>query len=246
MAYKFGIVGYGYVGRATHLGILKYRECVVHDINFHTKLEDLREVENIFICIPTFDQNDVKKIADILKKIKKFNKKAFCIIRSTLPIGSCKKLLRENSNLIYMPEFLRERFWREDCEKRPLVVGYDGKNLPNWLLEENIERCTTVEAELIKMFANNFAVMRIAYANIFYDLSQSFNANYNQIKDIFLKIKNDQEYFDMPGHDGTRGFGGNCLPKDLDFLIQSIKDKNPDHKWFSHIKKLNKKWQKKY
>jgi len=49
---------------------------------------------------------------------------------------------------------------------------------------------------------------------------------------------------DVPGHDGTRGFGGKCLPKDLDFLIETLDKHNINQNWFKHIRELNKKWTK--
>jgi UDP-glucose 6-dehydrogenase len=51
---------------------------------------------------------------------------------------------------------------------------------------------------------------------------------------------------EVPGHDGTRGFGGKCLPKDLDFMIDTLDSYKLDSQWFSNIRELNKKWQKKF
>jgi len=162
-------------------------------------------------------------------------------------LGACDKIQVEVGPIIYIPEFLRERYWDTDCLKRPLVVGCDVANfLPDWLLEEEIHECCTNEAELVKMFANNFAIMRIAFANVFYDLSESVGADYNVVKDMFFKIQQDQTYMEVPGHDGTRGFGGKCLPKDLDFLIETLDKHNIDQNWFKHIRELNKGWKEKF
>ena len=72
------------------------------------------------------------------------------------------------------------------------------------------------------MFSNNFAIMRIAFANVFYDLSESVGADYDNVLSMWQKVQQDQSYMEVPGHDGTRGFGGKCLPKDLDFLIETL------------------------
>jgi UDP-glucose 6-dehydrogenase len=144
-----------------------------------------------------------------------------------------------------MPEFLRERYWDTDCFKRPLVVGSDN-SIPQWLQDEEIKTCSTKEAELVKMYSNNFAVMRIAFANVFYDLAENVGADYNKVLDMYLDIQQDQTYMEVPGHDGTRGFGGKCLPKDLDFLIETLDEKGIDQNWFKHIRELNKRWQKKF
>jgi UDP-glucose 6-dehydrogenase len=162
-------------------------------------------------------------------------------------VGTCTKI--ENKlgiKVFYIPEFLRERYWEEDCLKRPLIVGHNDLTLPDWLLAEQIHQCSTNEAEMVKMFSNNIAVMKIAFANLFYDLSQQVGADYDQIKKMYFQIAHTQTYMEVPGHDGTRGFGGKCLPKDFDFIIDSLDSHNIDNDWFKNIRDLNKEWQKKF
>ena len=168
------------------------------------------------------------------------------MIRSTLPLGASERIQACVGSIIYIPEFLRERYWDTDCFKRPLVVGYDNVDLPQWLLDEEINICTTKEAELVKMYSNNFAVIKIAFANVFYDLAENVGADYDKVKDAFLKVQHSQTYLDVPGHDGTRGFGGKCLPKDLDFLIDTLEDQDINQNWFKHIRELNNGWKEKF
>lgn len=245
--YKFGILGYGYVGKATHKGLLNDSKAIVYDIMFDTDKSIIYEANTVFICIPTNTDEDIDNIINEIKDIQSHNPDAIFVIRSTLPLGACEKIQSQVGFIIYMPEFLRERYWDTDCLKRPLIVGCDVPNLlPEWLYKEEIHNCSTSEAELVKMFANNFAVVRIAFANVFYDLAQSVGADYNTVKDMFFKIQQDQTYMEVPGHDGTRGFGGKCLPKDLDFLIDTLDKHNIDQNWFKHIRELNNGWKEKF
>ena len=244
---NFGILGYGYVGRATHLGLLKNVPVIVHDSLIGTEISDLEYCDTIFICIPTSTKQDIDIMVDNISVLISQNSNCTIVIRSTLPIDTCKDI--ENKlgiKIFYIPEFLRERFWEEDCQKRPLVVGHSGKEIPLWLGKEELIECSLNEAELIKMFSNNFASMRIAFANLFYDVSQSIGADYEKIKNSYFKIAHNQTYMEVPGHDGTRGFGGKCLPKDFDFMIDTLDSKDLDSKWFKHIRDLNTKWQKKF
>jgi UDPglucose 6-dehydrogenase len=243
---KFGILGYGYVGKATHKGLLRDARTVVHDITFDTEKIILKECDTIFVCIPTETQTDINTVISEIAEIQEFNPCATFVIRSTLPLGACERIQSRVGNIIYIPEFLRERYWDTDCFKRPLVVGCDSKVLPQWLLDEEIKTCSTKEAELVKMFSNNFAVMRIAFANVFYDLSEDVGADYNKILDMYVDVQQDQTYMEVPGHDGTRGFGGKCLPKDLDFLIETLDQKGINQNWFKHIRELNKGWKEKF
>lgn len=243
---KLGILGYGYVGKATHKGLLKDQPAIVYDTMFDVDKSIIYKADIVFICIPTNTDEDIKTIITEIKDLQSHNNNVKIIIRSTLPLDSCHKIQEAVGPIIYIPEFLRERYWDTDCLKRPLIVGCDIADfLPDFLLDEDIYECSTSEAELVKMFANNFAVMRIAFANVFYDLAESVGADYDTVKDMFFKIQQDQTYMEVPGHDGTRGFGGKCLPKDLDFLIDTLDKHNIKQDWFKHIKELNKKWVKK-
>ena len=243
---KFGILGYGYVGKATHLGLLKNQKCAVYDILFDIDKNVLDDTDVVFICIPTNTDKDIDVIIEEIATLKKTNPNALVIIRSTLPLGACKRIQNAVGKIIYIPEFLRERYWDTDCLKRPLVVGHDRVQLPQWLIDDEIVECSTVEAELIKMYSNNFATVRIAFANLFYDLAQTVEANYDTVKDTYFKIQQDQTYMNVPGHDGSRGFRGKCLPKDLDFLINTLDEKRINQNWFKHIRELNKGWQEKF
>jgi UDPglucose 6-dehydrogenase len=241
---KFGILGYGYVGKATHKGLLKDQKAIVYDTIFDTPKDVIYSADVVFICIPTNTDNDIKIIIEEIKNLKQHNTKVQIVIRSTLPLGACDQIQQEAGDIIYIPEFLRERYWDTDCFRRPLVVGNDTKEIPTWLENEEVHKCSTTEAELVKMFSNNFAVMRIAFANVFYDLAQSVDADYDTVKDAFFKVQADQTYMEVPGHDGGRGFSGKCLPKDLDFLIDTLDKHGINQNWFKHIKELNNGWQK--
>ncbi len=243
----FGILGYGYVGRGTHVGILENKPIAIHDINLGTDRSNLKDSEVIFVCIPTSTDAEVQSLTQEIALLIEQNPKVQIIIRSTLPLGVSDQIEKDlGIDIIYIPEFLRERFWEEDCKRRPLVIGHNRALIPSWLKDEKFMNCSLKEAELIKMFSNNFAVMRIAFANLFYDLAQVHNSDYDKIKQIYFQVAHDQTYMEVPGHDGTRGFGGKCLPKDLDFLIDSLDKHDLDSQWFKNIRDLNKKWQKKF
>lgn len=244
---KFGILGYGYVGKATHKSILKNADAIVYDIAFNTDKSIIYEADIVFICIPTNTNHDIDIIIEEIKNLQQNNTDVKIVIRCTLPLGTCSRIQEEVGPIVYIPEFLRERYWETDCLKRPLIVGCDSPELSlDWLNGEETVMCSTSEAELVKMFSNNFAIIRIAFANVFYDLSEFLGADYNLVKDMFFKVEHDQTYMEIPGHDGTRGFGGKCLPKDLDYLIDALDQFNVDQNWFKHIRELNKEWRKKF
>jgi|TARA_A200000159_G_scaffold51284_1_gene47353 UDPglucose 6-dehydrogenase len=232
----FGILGYGFVGKATKLGLDLPDDTTIHDIDLGTDRSILDSAETVFVCLPTETDSDIDVLISEVQQLKADT----VIIRSTLPLGTCKRI--NKSCVIYMPEFLRERHWKTDCLNRPLVVGCDS-NIPTWLkYDEDIVECSTLEAELVKMFSNNLAVMRIAFANIFYDIANNVDADYNNVKDMFLAVQPKQSYLDVPGLDGKQGFAGKCLPKDLDFLISTMNSLDMNTNIFEQVKELNKGW----
>lgn len=244
---NFGILGYGYVGKATHFGLLKNESAIVHDQIFKSNRSDLLKADTVFICIPTSTQKDIKTLFDEIQFLTEGNKDCQIVVRSTLPIGTCRQIEQNlGIKILYIPEFLRERYWEEDCLRRPLIIGSDNLDIPSWLKNDDHVQCSLEEAEIVKMFSNNFAVVRIAFANLFYDVSQKYDANYDLIKQMFFKVAHNQTYMEVPGHDGTRGFGGKCLPKDLDFMIDTLDQNQLASSWLKNIKELNKQWQEKF
>lgn len=238
----YGIIGYGVVGKATHDSILKLNSVLIHDIAFNTSLNDLKSCNILFFCTPTSSINDLDQLLIDIKYIKFINPNATIIIRSTLPIGYCSKIVSEiNDNILYIPEFLRERQWKIDCKNRPLIVGINSPDVPLFLAEDQCIFCSYEEAEIIKMFSNNISALRIVFANHFYDISKKTNADYNKILECYKKIEHtDQQYLDV--NDELRAFGGKCLPKDLDLLINSMQQLDISQTLFSAIKTDNKKW----
>jgi UDPglucose 6-dehydrogenase len=91
------------------------------------------------------------------------------------------------------------------------------------------------------MFSNVLAASKVVFANHFYDLSQKVNADYNKIEDIYKHVEHhDQSYLEVSDH--LRAFGGKCLPKDLNFLISTMKEMHLKETYFTAIKQDNEQW----
>ncbi len=237
---KAGIIGYGIVGRATERS-LKLKDPLIHDIKLDTKLSNLSSCDVVFVCVPTSSDSDIESLIALLLDVKSLNQSTQIVIRSTLPIGVGEQIEKAiNDKIIYMPEFLRERCWQLDVLLRPLIVGTDLTKLPDWLEHEEYVVCSIREAEILKMLSNTMASSRVVLANHFYDISKKVNADYDKIISAYLKVNHDQHYLDV--NENLRGFGGKCLPKDLDFLIKSMKHLNIDQSYFSAIRNDNNKW----
>jgi UDPglucose 6-dehydrogenase len=238
---KIGIVGYGIVGKATHLGLLSEQSVVIHDIRLDTKLEDLYVCEYVFFCIPTDSDASIQLLLEEIRLLKSYNPNVKIVIRSTVPVGTCAMIeLAINDSIYYIPEFLRERMWEEDCFNRPIVVGSKNASLPDWLRTEEFISVTLEEAEVIKMMSNNMATARVTLANHFYELSRAVGADYDSVLQTYLQVNHDQNYLEV--NDNLRAFGGKCLPKDLDFLINTFSRLNLPQTYFTAIRDDNNLW----
>jgi UDPglucose 6-dehydrogenase len=240
MKEQFGIIGYGIVGTATNLSICD-GAAVVHDIALDTKFEDLKDCTVVFICIPTEHKSDINKVFELSRKIKEQNGDCRIVIRSTLPVGTSARIQIEiGRKIIYLPEFLRERHWSEDCKHRPLVVGTQLFDVPAFLKEQGFYACSLEEAETLKMFNNNLSALKTVFANHFYDLCNKIGADYNTVLQMHELTKHDQSYLKV--NQNLRGFGGKCLPKDLDFIINTFDTADLDQMLFTAMKEDNSQW----
>lgn len=238
---SIGIIGYGIVGKATHKGLLSEQSVIIHDIRLDTKLEDLYVCDYAFFCIPTDTEASIQLLLEEIRLLKSYNPNIKIVIRSTLPVGTCAMFETAiGDDIYYIPEFLRERMWEEDCFNRPLIVGSKNAKLPEWLQTEEFVSVTLEEAEVIKMMSNNMATARVTIANHFYELSQAVGADYDSVLQSYLQVNHDQNYLEV--NDNLRGFGGKCLPKDLDFLIGTFARLGLQQKYFTAIRDDNKLW----
>ena len=189
------------------------------------KLED---ADYVIIATPTNLNHQtghlgLDTIRQVLKDISRCSKIPVVIIKSTLPIEGCKVLQGEfpSISLFYVPEFSREGSSLLD-EKNPerLIIGFsenanrreimdiskifleDHKNVP-------VRIMNTTEAEAVKLFANTYLAMRIAFLIEIDNFSVSLKLNSEKLLGEFVMIR-ELEIYNIPSF----GYGGYCLPKD--------------------------------
>lgn len=226
-----GIIGNGYVGKATAL------MCENHNLKIYDKdksksqdctLQELVDFSNlIFICVPTpMEKNGscytaiVESVVSELANLKADLNKL--VIRSTVPVGTSEKL-----KCNFMPEFLTEKNWRQDvvnCKEWVFGVHDEERFDKSVLLElandRQIHYCTTKEAEICKNIKNAFLATKVSFFNEVYELCDKLGVDYEQAKRlILLDERINASHTEVPGHDGKKGFGGTCFPKDIRSLL---------------------------
>ncbi len=236
---RIGIVGHGFVGKATDWGFSKNVEKFLVDPLYDTNINDLSNFkpELIFICVPTPMSDDGSLNSKILEStIKETTKKcpdSIIVIKSTVLPSVLEKLELINKSIIYNPEFLREKHANEDfLNSKMIILGGDkdvAKKVSKYYLDHS--KCLTKEhvfldifsASLVKYTINTFLATKVVFFNEIYQIFKNLDSNVtweSVIATLALDKRMGDSHMDVPGHDGKYGFGGACFPKDSMALIK--------------------------
>jgi len=195
-----------------------------------------KNLKYIIICTPTNFENktnsfDTTSIEDVIIKIKKINKDAVIIIKSTVPIGYTNAIKNKyNMKIIFSPEFLREgKALYDNLYPSRIIIGSskkDGKEFAEILMSSskkqnvNILYMNSNEAESVKLFSNAYLAMRVAFFN---ELDTfALNKGYNS-KDIINGVSLDPRIGDCYNNPSF-GYGGYCLSKDIKQLHSNYRN----------------------
>jgi UDPglucose 6-dehydrogenase len=192
----------------------------------------------VFICLPTPTVNgqcDISVIRDTCKEILSYGGTPTFIIRSTVIPGTNQELRKylNYDKIVSNPEFLTELTWEWDASNpRLIVLGCDSPepmDMVKALYEGRYRGIQTyltdsITAETIKYALNTFFTTKVVFANEFYDICQRIGANYETVKSVLeFHPWGSKNHFKV-WHQGGRGAGGKCLPKDAEafaYLSQS-------------------------
>jgi UDPglucose 6-dehydrogenase len=262
---KLAIIGHGFVGKAMDEGFTKNVDKLIIDPKYGNSLNDIEGFEPhlCFVCVPTPMANDGTQDSSIIEEtiigLKALCPGAIVCVKSTVLPSILVKLTTVNQNLIYNPEFLREKYANEDFINSKLIIfGGDSatsKKVSKFYKDHSQCSCKnhifldTETASLAKYTINTYLATKVIFLNEIYEIFKEHETDDKWLDFTNALVKDErfgQSHNDVPGPDGRFGFGGACFPKDSLALIRYAKEKDIDLNVLKAVVKKNNKIRSQY
>ena len=235
---KILIVGFGFVGKALK-HILETnpdnRIDIVDPAYSDFTIAQSDTPSFAFVCVPTPEGSDgscdYSLVAQVVGEIKAHHPTVYIVVKSTVTPDGVDRLLQIDPDLVYNPEFLTAANAQEDMRNSSFhLIGNNGEpgqvlSLLYWstAMRKPVPHIymSAKAAAFTKYAINSFLALKVAYFNELHAVAQSAGLDWEE---IVLGIRQDPRvgisHTQVPGPDGSFGFGGACFPKDTQAFVK--------------------------
>jgi len=217
------------------------------------------ECELAVICVPTPMSEDGSVDLSIVEDVFKWLTVPLVLIKSTIPPGTSERLYQAHldKRIVFSPEFIGEGgynvpFWKDwphptDASLHSFVIlggmRSDCLEVADFLKPILGPDCRFMftdwrTAELVKYTENAFLATKVSFCNELYDIAQTFGADYDELRELWLLDGRVGRSHTLVYRD-SRGFGGKCLPKDVNGIVKASEKAGYEPKLLKAVLKFN-------
>ena len=237
MTPRVGIIGLGHVGQSMYDLFSQHTKVVTFDIIDHEDYPatDLEKCDFGVVCVDTPEMQDgacdISKVSEAINRIPIDR----ILLKSTVPPGTTDRLiLASRKQICFSPEYIGESsyyhpFWADGVKAVPFVILGGEFTIRRWFVDRLLPilgptktyfQCTALEAETIKYMANSYFATKISFVNEFRNICENLGADWHTVREGWLLDPRIE-----PSHSAVfteaPGFGGKCLPKDLNAIVHA-------------------------
>lgn len=230
---KIGIVGYGHVGKAMHAlfpGAALYDEPMDKG-----NRDEINACDIAFVCVPTPARQDGVCDTSIVEEVIEWLAVKVIVIRSTVPVGFTDSIKADTGKrIVFQPEYYGETVdhpFANLSHRTWLTFGGASEDVQLAIrayqqvynAEVRIRQTDAKTAELAKYMENCYLALKVTFCNEFYDIAGAHGIDYNELREVWLedpRIGRSHTFV----YEENRGYGGKCLPKDVNALIANAEE----------------------
>jgi nucleotide sugar dehydrogenase len=241
---KVAIVGYGYVGQAMYNFFSDHFQTIFYDPakEGSASIKEINECDLAVVCVPTPMSKDGSVDLSIIKETISWLKTPLILIKSTVPPGTTDQLIHESKKKIaFSPEFIGEgnyvvAWWKDKGYPHPTDMKYHDfqifgseRRTTSQILEffkrvlgpeARYHQTTAKTAELCKYMENSWLGTKVIFCNEFAKIAEAFNVDYDELRELWL-LDGRVERMHTAVFKEAKGFGGKCLPKDINGIVKA-------------------------
>jgi UDPglucose 6-dehydrogenase len=256
------VIGYGYVGKALVNFFKDHFDVLIYDVaqpDVSTSKDEINKRADLaVISVPTPMGDDGAADLSAVEGTFAWLKTPLVLIKSTIPPGTTESLSKKlKRKIAFSPEYIGEGkypipFWKNHPHPTDMklhsfvIIGGEmeyAKKILNFFkrvlgAEATYQITTSTTAELVKYMENGFLATKVTFCNEFYDIAKNLGIDYDELRELWLLDGRNSRSHTLVYED-DRGFGGKCLPKDVNALVKASTKAGYKPKLLDAVLKVN-------